>query len=192
MAYRVSGLWRRGGRFGAAVAIGAVLVIVAATRPVKWFEVPRRPPAPPRPQQRWLQGTVIGVPDGDSLVVRADSRQYRVRLEGIDCPEFGQAFGKEAKQFTRATAWGKSVLITSHGTDQYDRVVGYVRLPDGRVLNAALIRSGLAWWYRRHSQDREFERLEAEARAEHRGLWSRQNPQPPWRWRREHPRQPTR
>lgn len=186
----MSRLGQRGGRVGVAAAIVAILIVLAATRPVSWFEVPTQRPPPPQSQQGTLQGTVVDVPDGDSLVVRTDSGHYRVRLEGIDCPELGQAFGPEAKQFTRAAAKGKSVTVKFNGTDQYDRIVAIVHLPDGRVLNAELVGNGLAWWYRHHSQDRELESLEAQARAEQRGLWSREDPQPPWRWRREHPRQP--
>jgi hypothetical protein len=41
----------------------------------------------------------------------------------------------------------------------------------------------MAWWFREYApNDRELERLEAEAREAKRGLWSQPNPIPPWDW----------
>ena len=58
-------------------------------------------------------------------------------------------------------------------------------LPDGRNLNRELVNAGLAWWYRQYARnDRELERMEAEARKAKRGLWADLNPVPPWEWRR--------
>ena len=68
-------------------------------------------------------------------------------------------------------------------TNRYGRTVPEVILPDGRSLNREMVRVSLAWWYREYaSHDAELARLEAEAKAAKRGLWSR--PAPPWEWRR--------
>ena len=68
---------------------------------------------------------------------------------------------------------------------RYGRTVAVVILPDGRSLNAELVRAGLAWWYRRYAPDDEtLERLEREAREARRGLWGDPEPIPPWEWRR--------
>ncbi len=56
-----------------------------------------------------------------------------------------------------------------------------VILPDGGSLNRSMVRAGMAWWYPKYAPaDRELERLESEARAARRGLWSQPNPVPPW------------
>jgi endonuclease YncB( thermonuclease family) len=70
------------------------------------------------------------------------------------------------------------------GLDRYGRTVGDVTLPDGRHLNAELVRAGYAWWFRRYSADPRFATLEAQARSARRGLWAGPDPVPPWDWRR--------
>jgi len=39
-------------------------------------------------------GIIVGVIDGDTLDVLHNGQAERIRLNGIDCPEKGQAFGK--------------------------------------------------------------------------------------------------
>lgn len=76
-------------------------------------------------------------------------------------------------------------MVRTRGTDRYGRTIADVILPDGRSLNHQMVREGMAWWYRAVVPgDRELERLEAEARAAKRGLWSQPHPVPPWDWRR--------
>jgi len=44
---------------------------------------------------------VVRVTDGDTIVVLTnDKKQIKIRLEGIDCPEYKQDFGYKAKQAT--------------------------------------------------------------------------------------------
>lgn len=43
-------------------------------------------------------GQVVSVLDGDTIDVLHDQHPERIRLNGIDCPEKGQAFGKQAKR----------------------------------------------------------------------------------------------
>ncbi len=45
----------------------------------------------------------IYVVDGDTIDVRVDSKTFRIRLEGIDCPESSQDLGRQAKSFTEST-----------------------------------------------------------------------------------------
>ena len=45
-------------------------------------------------------GQVVGVIDGDTIDVLHNGQAERIRLNGIDCPEKKQAYGKKAKQFT--------------------------------------------------------------------------------------------
>jgi len=140
--------------------------------------------------QRWMPargdfvGKVVGVSDGDTIEVLRERRAVRVRLEGVESPESGQAFGSRAKQFTSNLVFGKTVAVQVKGTDQYGRILGEVILPDGRSLNRELVRNGYAWWYRRYSDDPVLQRLEEEARRERRGLWRDKNPTPPWEFRR--------
>lgn len=50
--------------------------------------------------QSSIQGKVISVADGDTITVLQNSKQYKIRLYGIDTPEKKQDFGQKAKFFT--------------------------------------------------------------------------------------------
>jgi endonuclease YncB( thermonuclease family) len=126
---------------------------------------------------------VIGVADGDTITVLHDGHPEVLRLNGIDAPEKGQAFGTRAKQFTSALAAGQVVDVLVRDVDRYGRTVADVVLPDGRSLNLEIVRAGFAWWFRRYSQDATLAAAEAEARTAHRGLWVDAAPVPPWEWR---------
>ena len=131
-----------------------------------------------------FSGRVVGVSDGDTIKVMHNGKAEKIRLHGIDCPEKAQPFGTKAKQFTSAMVFGKAVTVQVIDMDRYGRTVADVILPDGRVLNRELIAAGLAWWYKRYSQDKSLGLLEAEARAARRGLWADPHPVPPWEFRR--------
>ena len=129
-------------------------------------------------------GKVVGVTDGDTITVLHNGRGEKIRLNGIDCPEKGQAYGHKAKEAASALVYGKDVTIQTYGLDKYKRTIGDVTLPDGRNLNQELVQEGMCWWYRKYAAgDTMLERLEAEARAAGRGLWADPNPMPPWEWR---------
>jgi len=139
----------------------------------------------PRPSERSAaaEGTVVRVRDGDSIVVMRGGVGVEVRLDGIDCPELAQAFGKKAKNLTSELVFGKAVRLVGKGKDRYDRELAEVFIPDGRSLNRELVASGYAWWYRKHSTNRTLEALEQTARISRRGLWADSNPVPPWEFR---------
>jgi endonuclease YncB( thermonuclease family) len=129
-------------------------------------------------------GTVVRVIDGDSLEVELPDRVEKVRLLGVDTPEMGRKelvveyFAVEAAAFTRKLAQGKRVKLETDPKgdtrDRYDRALRYVYLPDGRMLNAAIISEGYGHAYTRFpfSKLEEFRKLEREARDAGRGLWN--------------------
>ncbi|MBP7866199.1 MAG: thermonuclease family protein [Acidobacteria bacterium] len=148
---------------------------------------PHRVEASPKVQDgEALRGKVTRVIDGDTVEVLVERRPLRVRLHGVDCPEKGQAFGTRAKQETSRLCFGLDVVVVPRDRDAYGRTVADVVLPDGRVLNRELVRAGMAVWYRKYADDPELERLEREARAARRGLWSQANPEAPAAWRKAH------
>src|SRR5262245_35031169 len=125
----------------------------------------------------------VGVTDGDTLTVLRSNRPEVLRLRGIDAPERGQAYGERARQHATALAFGTIVTVEAAGRDRHGRLLAEVRLPDGRSLNRELVRAGLAWWFRRYSQDPGLAALEADARAARRGLWADPHPVAPWDYR---------
>ncbi len=138
------------------------------------------------------KGRVIQIPDGDTLVVLTENGTLtRVRLYGVDCPETRQHGGGAAAAFASEMALFRPVSLAVMDTDQYGRKVAVVRLADGRTLNGELVRAGHAWVYRRYctaSFCPDWLDLERQARKQHLGLWAGKSPQPPWQWRRAHPR----
>jgi endonuclease YncB( thermonuclease family) len=131
-----------------------------------------------------FDGQVVAVSDGDTISVLHNGINERVRLNAIDCPEKIQAYGIEAKKMTCDLCLKKQVTVCTHGKDRFGRTIGDVRLPDGNEVNSELVRSGLAWWYRKYDPvDTKLEQLEAEARASKRGLWKDDSPLAPWDFR---------
>jgi micrococcal nuclease len=133
-------------------------------------------------------GRVLAVHDGDTLTVQAGASAVRIRLVGIDCPEQGQAWGADARQYTSSLVLNKTVTVTGTVKDRFDRLLARV-VVDGTDVNLAIVKAGMAWQYDARGRDRAIADAERDARLAARGLWSERHPEPPWRWRREHPRQ---
>lgn len=130
-----------------------------------------------------FSGTVVRIVDGDTLDVRVANRPVRVRLAQIDAPERSQAYGARARQALSALAFRRVVTVADVGADQYGRQLGAVFV-GGVNINAAMVDRGMAWAYRQYLADRSLIRLEQQARAAHRGLWSDPAPVAPWLFRR--------
>jgi len=124
--------------------------------------------------------TVVRASDGDTLVLAGGER---VRLIGVDTPETDHAnprvreFAAAATRFTRERAVGRSVTLRFEPgarRDRYGRTLAYVTLPDGELLNLAIVREGYGFAYTRFpfALRDEFKRAEAEARRARRGLWA--------------------
>ena len=136
-----------------------------------------------------LSGQVTKVVDGDTLSsVDAAHTRYKIRLAGIDAPERKQPFGTKAKAYLLDLVGGKHVKIAWRKRDRYQRILGKV-LADETDINLAMVRAGLAWWYRRYAGEQTpedrllYEAAEDQARSEKVGLWRDPNPVPPWAWR---------
>ena len=110
--------------------------------------------------------TVVRVIDGDTLKVRYKGEEERIWLIGIDTPESGA--NKKARRDTvgtgddiqliisqgrEATNYVKGVVESGDSIeiefdvqtrDKYGRLLGYVYLSDGRMLNEEIVRAGYA------------------------------------------------
>jgi micrococcal nuclease len=135
------------------------------------------------PISHTFYATVTGVHDGDSItVINGEHQQIKVRLEGIDCPELNQAFGKKSKQLTAALCFNKQVRLVKSGKDQYGRTLAFVYIGD-LCVNSELLKQGLAWHYKKYNHDPAMAKLEMYARSQKAGLWSQAAPVPPWIYR---------
>lgn len=132
-----------------------------------------------------FQAKVIQIADGDTItVLKENKRQVKIRLNGIDCPERGQAYGKKATEFTKDLVALQMVIIETFGHDQYGRTIGEIFLKDGRNLNHELVKYGWCWWYREYAPGNlVLKKLEADAKEAKLGLWNDSDPIPPWEFR---------
>ena len=129
-------------------------------------------------------GKVVGVTDGDTITVLAEgNKQYKVRLQHIDCPETRQPFATKAKQSLSSKVFGKEVTIKWDEMDRYKRILGEVYIGK-RWINVELVSEGLAWHYKHYSKDKTMAAAEVKAKAAKLGIWSMPNPIAPWDFRR--------
>jgi endonuclease YncB( thermonuclease family) len=165
-----------------AIPLAATLLLAAGYA----FEA-RREGAPAEPAM--LSGTVVAIHDGDTVTLESDGRRIRVRLAQIDAPEQGQPWGRRAREALTKLADRRPARVRVVDRDEYGRAVGDLFVADVFV-NEALVREGHAWSYPRYIRSPEIPAAEQEARREKRGLWRLPSTerQPPWDWRREHPR----
>ena len=127
---------------------------------------------------------IVHINDGDTIVVKINSKRETIRLIGVDTPEVKdprkpvQCFGEAASAHTKSILAGTSVRLVSDpldsDRDKYGRLLRYVLLPDGSDYNASLIRDGYAFAYVVFPYDRldSYRKLETEARQANRGLWA--------------------
>jgi len=137
---------------------------------------------------------VSKVVDGDTVDVECpdgvnNKKTTRIRLWGVDTPETVKPnapvewFGPEASAFVKKTVEGQPVRIElergKDSRDKYKRLLAWVVLEDGRLLNAELISQGYGYADPRfpHHRKTEFAKLQAQAMREKKGLW--QNGSPP-------------
>lgn len=126
--------------------------------------------------------------DGDTLVLNTpdgDEATTRVRLWGVNTAEMNvsdparppEPLAQEATDFTQRLTQGQRVTL--HLQDHrlrggFGRLLAYIELPDGRMLNAELIKSGLSKhddrWSHDHAQA--YDELEQQARKDRLGFWA--------------------
>ena len=132
-----------------------------------------------------IDGRVISIEDGDTITILVDSRPVRVRFFGVDAPERGQDYYRTSRKRVSVLCYRTDVKVQPKGKDVYGRILGIVFLADGRNLNQLLVEEGLAWWFRKYApRDKTLKSLEEAARKAKRGLWSMEDPIPPWEYRR--------
>jgi endonuclease YncB( thermonuclease family) len=136
-----------------------------------------------------VAGKVIGVKDGDTVVVLDEHRNsHDVRLAGIDAPEKAQPFGQRAKEHLSDTVFGKQVVVEGGKIDKYGRRVAKIMV-NGANANLAQVRAGLAWHYKEYEREQSmtdrklYADAEIAARSDRLGLWRDNAPTPPWQWR---------
>jgi micrococcal nuclease len=142
-------------------------------------EKPTDTPVPPTNTPPYPPGdsaTVVGIIDGDTIDVDLGGTVYRVRYIGMDTPEQGMPYFDEATQANANLVAGQTVILVKDvsETDQFGRLLRYVYLTDGTMVNAELVRQGYAQVATYPPDVRHqslFSQLQETARNSGAGLW---------------------
>lgn len=130
---------------------------------------------------------VVGVVDGDTFdgvfVLNGETFQKRYRLACIDTPEKGQPFYKNAKRQLSDLIFGQYVTVKVEQKDRYKREVVWVINEKEQDVQAEMLKTGMAWHFKRYNQDSYYSKLEENAHQNRIGLWQDENPIAPWLWR---------
>jgi micrococcal nuclease len=125
---------------------------------------------------------VVGIKDGDTYVVLYNRQEITIRLEHIDCPEGGQAYGKNSKRYASDLCFGQVVQVEGRKYDRYKRLIAVIYV--GKIcINKEMVKAGYAWHFKKYSKDMDYDALEREAQRKKLGLWSDPKPIAPWDWR---------
>lgn len=121
--------------------------------------------------------------DGDTLTVDMNGTAEKVRMIGVDTPETHkpnspvQCYGPAASAYTKSLIGNQKVRLEADpkntNRDRYDRLLRYVYLPDGTLVQRNLIANGYGFAYTQFpfSQKDDFVRAEQQAQAGNKGLW---------------------
>lgn len=128
---------------------------------------------------------VTHVVDGDTIDINYNNTIQRVRLLGINSPESVdprravECFGEEASDYAKSLMKNQEVRLEFDDSqarfDQYDRLLAYVYLLDGQMVNRKMIADGYAYEYTYNSAykyQKDFKDLQSIAKNLKRGLWA--------------------
>jgi len=137
---------------------------------------------------RSFSAKVTHIVDGDTIEIRWKNKIRRVRIWGIDTPEWDQPFSTKSKKMTRKLLAGKYVNVFPIEFDKYGRLVARINVNHTSV-SRKLVESGLAWvhiYYCKEPVCNQWKKLQKKARKEHKGLWRDPHPVAPWQWKKMH------
>ena len=121
--------------------------------------------------------------DGDTIAVDMNGAKETIRMIGVDTPETHrpntpvQCYGPEAAAFTKNLIGSQKVRLQADpldtNRDRYGRLLRYVYLPDGKLVERELISRGYGFAYTSFPFEKsaEFSALENQAKAAKTGLW---------------------
>lgn len=101
------------------------------------------PALAPPPTTEALAVEVVAVVDGDTIEVVGRDGRYQVRLDGINAPEDGECYHREATAHLIALLGGMAVYLDVTGIDQFGRTLAHVHL-DELHINLDMASRGMA------------------------------------------------
>jgi len=121
--------------------------------------------------------------DGDTITIDMNGKTETVRMIGVDTPETHkpntpvQCYGPAAATYTKHLIGDKSVRLEAdpknQNRDRYGRLLRYVYLPDGHLVESELIKNGYGFAYTSFpfSKADQFVADELAAKSTGKGLW---------------------
>jgi micrococcal nuclease len=121
--------------------------------------------------------------DGDTIDVKMSGVTESIRFIGVDTPETHdprkavQCFGQAAANFTKQLIGNQPIRLEADplntNRDRYNRLLRYVYLPDGTLVNGEIIKRGYGFAYTSFpfSKLEQFRQYQVEAQQAQRGLW---------------------
>ncbi|MDD2376565.1 MAG: thermonuclease family protein [Clostridia bacterium] len=141
--------------------------------------------------EQFTKAYVSRIIDGDTIEVTIDSKKYKVRFIGIDCPEYTskiEYYGKESTKYTSSILINTYIFLEKDVSeaDQYGRLLRYVWLEvpisnsineiKTKMFNGILVVNGYASAVTYPPDIKyfeEFKELAADARNTNMGLWNK-------------------
>ena len=167
------------------VLLTAIIALLGAIgSQAGWFDTP----------QKVLQQNQLGYyqvtrfDDGDTIEINMNGSKEKIRFIGVDTPETHdprkavQCFGKAAAEFTKQLIGNSGVRLESDplssNRDRYKRLLRYVYLPEGKLVNLELIAQGYGFAYTGFpfTKSDEFVAAQSAARDNNLGLWKECKP----------------
>jgi endonuclease YncB( thermonuclease family) len=127
-------------------------------------------------------GKVISITDGNNFSVACGDKAKQVKMLGVDCPDLDQHYGPEARDYLLNLTGNREVWVDVIRLDHSNRCVSKVTL-NGQDLRVLIVLSGFGWYDSRYASSAEIAEAQAQAQASKSGLWSENNPVPPWEFR---------
>nr|3PMF_A Chain A, Thermonuclease [Staphylococcus aureus] len=126
--------------------------------------------------------TLIKAIDGDTAKLMYKGQPMTFRLLLVDTPEFNEKYGPEASAFTKKMVENAKKIEVEFDkgqrTDKYGRGLAYI-YADGKMVNEALVRQGLAkvaYVYKgNNTHEQLLRKAEAQAKKEKLNIWSEDN-----------------
>jgi micrococcal nuclease len=88
------------------------------------------------------------------------------------------------QEISSGLCFRQNVTVLNDGKfDRYKRLIGVVINEKEENVNKELVKAGLAWHFKKYSDDATYDDMELVARQNKLGLWADGNPIPPWDWR---------
>ncbi len=163
-----------------AMLLALTTVLLALGTRMGWFQSAQQKLEQTQPGQY----RVVRFDDGDTIAVDMNGTSETIRFIGVDTPETHDprkavhCFGQAAAQFTKQTIGTSTVRLESDplssNRDRYKRLLRYVYLPDGRLLNLEIISQGYGFAYTGFpfTKSEQFTAAQTAAREAKRGLWN--------------------